>query len=71
MLVELRPEVKDSAMLTAEVLGLLVADPMTRPIRRVMIHPGFPVDVRHNAKINREQLAIWASRRLGTVSVFG
>ena len=71
MLVELRPEAKVSAMLTAEVLGLLVAEPMTRPIRRVMIHSGFPVDVRHNAKINREQLAIWASRQLGTVSVFG
>ena len=27
-------------------------------------HPGFPVDIRHNAKIGRETLALWASRRL-------
>lgn len=71
MLVELRLGVKESSALTAEVLALLAAEPMTQAIQRVMIHPGFPVDVRHNAKINRELLAVWASRRLGTVSVFG
>ncbi|MEU5809420.1 AMP-binding protein [Streptomyces sp. NPDC047718] len=27
-------------------------------------HPGFPVDIRHNAKIGREELARWAERRL-------
>ncbi|MEJ7745741.1 MAG: olefin beta-lactone synthetase [Luteimonas sp.] len=27
-------------------------------------HPGFPVDIRHNAKIGRETLAVWASKRL-------
>ena len=27
-------------------------------------HPGFPVDIRHNAKINREALARWATRIL-------
>ena len=26
---------------------------------------GFPVDIRHNAKIGREKLAVWASRQLG------
>jgi acyl-CoA synthetase (AMP-forming)/AMP-acid ligase II len=26
---------------------------------------GFPVDVRHNAKVNREKLARWADRKLG------
>ena len=25
-------------------------------------HPGFPVDIRHNAKINRELLAVWARK---------
>jgi hypothetical protein len=24
------------------------------------VHPGFPVDIRHNAKIGREKLAEWA-----------
>ena len=28
-------------------------------------HPGFPVDPRHNSKIAREKLAVWADRRLG------
>lgn len=30
----------------------------------VLRHPGFPVDIRHNAKIGRERLAVWAAQRL-------
>jgi len=33
-------------------------------IRHVLFHHSLPVDVRHNAKINREALARWAARRL-------
>ena len=33
---------------------------VTRPIHNFMFHSCFPVDVRHNAKIFREQLATWA-----------
>lgn len=36
----------------------------TRPIKHFLIHPGFPVDIRHNAKISREVLAEWAAERL-------
>lgn len=36
----------------------------TADIKHFLIHPGFPVDIRHNAKINREQLSDWASERL-------
>ncbi len=32
----------------------------TAGIDRFMRHPGFPVDIRHNAKIGREKLAAWA-----------
>ncbi|UXK07330.1 fatty acid CoA ligase family protein [Shewanella putrefaciens] len=32
----------------------------TQGIKRFLIHPDFPVDVRHNAKIFREKLAVWA-----------
>ena len=32
----------------------------TAGIDRFRIHPGFPVDIRHNAKIFREKLALWA-----------
>ncbi len=28
-------------------------------------HPSFPVDVRHNSKIFREKLAVWADKQLG------
>jgi acyl-coenzyme A synthetase/AMP-(fatty) acid ligase len=33
-------------------------------IRHILAHPSLPVDVRHNAKINREQLTVWAARRI-------
>ena len=35
----------------------------TRSIRRILFHPSFPVDIRHNAKIFREKLAVWATGR--------
>ena len=37
----------------------------TRGIAMFLDHPRFPVDVRHNSKIFREQLAVWADRKLG------
>jgi hypothetical protein len=36
----------------------------TAEIDTFLIHPGFPVDVRHNAKIFREKLALWAQEEL-------
>ncbi|HST44953.1 MAG TPA: fatty acid CoA ligase family protein [Luteimonas sp.] len=36
----------------------------TAGIADVLFHPGFPVDIRHNAKIGREALAAWAARAL-------
>jgi acyl-CoA synthetase (AMP-forming)/AMP-acid ligase II len=36
----------------------------TRQISRFLIHPAFPVDIRHNAKIFREKLAVWAAEKL-------
>lgn len=37
----------------------------TADIDTFLFHPGFPVDIRHNAKIGREQLARWAAKELG------
>lgn len=37
----------------------------TRTIATFLLHRGFPVDVRHNSKIFREKLAVWANRKLG------
>jgi acyl-CoA synthetase (AMP-forming)/AMP-acid ligase II len=36
----------------------------TRTIETVLFHRSFPVDIRHNAKIFREKLAVWAARKL-------
>jgi len=47
---------------TEELLQLGAAHSITQSIRRVLFHPAFPVDIRHNAKIGREQLARWAAR---------
>jgi len=33
-------------------------------LQHYLIHPGFPVDIRHNAKIGREKLAQWAAGQL-------
>ncbi len=35
----------------------------TRDIHAFFVHPGFPVDVRHNAKIFREKLGDWAQEK--------
>ncbi|MBF6330769.1 fatty acid CoA ligase family protein [Nocardia transvalensis] len=48
-----------------ELWRLAAAREMTSPIRVFLYHEGFPVDIRHNAKIGREELAGWAARRLG------
>ncbi|HUU81859.1 MAG TPA: fatty acid CoA ligase family protein [Phycisphaerae bacterium] len=47
-----------------ELLDLGRANELTRDVHDVLFHRGFPVDVRHNAKINREKLAVWAEDRL-------
>ncbi|WP_280269773.1 fatty acid CoA ligase family protein [Nocardia wallacei] len=38
---------------------------LTAPVSEFLFHPSFPVDIRHNAKIGREQLAEWATARAG------
>ncbi len=54
---------KGSPQLRKESLDLGAHDAQTKQIRTLLFHPSFPVDVRHNAKIFREQLARWARSR--------
>lgn len=49
----------------AELLELAARHETTRTIRTILFHPAFPVDIRHNAKIGREKLAVEAARRFG------
>ncbi len=48
----------------AELRELGSQNECTRQIQTILFHPSFPVDVRHNAKIFRDKLAVWASRQL-------
>ena len=40
----------------------------TADVDAFLCHPGFPVDIRHNAKIGREKLAVWATEKLKRTS---
>jgi hypothetical protein len=53
------------SVLIAELLELGAAHEHTRGIRQLLFHPRFPMDIRHNAKIGREKLSDWASKRVG------
>ena len=46
--------------LTKQLLELAQKHLHTRPIKQVLYKSRFPVDVRHNAKIRREDLTVWA-----------
>ena len=63
--VELEPESRPASQadLHRELLALGARHPLTQPIKRILYHPAFPVDIRHNAKIFREKLAAWAARQ--------
>ncbi len=47
-----------------ELLEIGAQYEITAGIGELLFHPGFPVDIRHNAKIFREKLAVWAERRI-------
>jgi len=50
--------------LVDEILAMAKKHESTSAIADVLFHEGFPVDRRHNAKIHREELAVWAASRL-------
>jgi acyl-CoA synthetase (AMP-forming)/AMP-acid ligase II len=50
--------------LIQELLELGKSFPHTEQIKFFLLHPEFPVDIRHNAKIFREQLAKWAEEKV-------
>jgi len=45
-------------------LSIAASHPHTKEVSTILFHPAFPVDIRHNAKIFREKLAIWAAEQL-------
>lgn len=47
-----------------ELAERAASQPHTAGIREFLFHPSLPVDIRHNVKINREQLTLWATEQL-------
>ena len=69
MIVELWPNKKpaddqEQRQLVQELLVLAGNHHLTEAVHEVLIHPSLPVDIRHNSKIFREQLALWAAEKL-------
>ena len=63
--VELEKGVKvDRKLLREELLAIARDHIHTHCIETILFHRSFPVDIRHNAKIFREKLAVWAAGRL-------
>jgi acyl-CoA synthetase (AMP-forming)/AMP-acid ligase II len=54
----------DRSEIVRELEAIAAAHDHTREIRRFLFHPGFPVDIRHNAKIGREKLSRWAQKKV-------
>ena len=48
-----------------ELLALAQTFENTKNIKNFLFHKSFPVDIRHNSKIFREKLAVWAVEKLG------
>lgn len=47
--------------LVSELRRRSANSPQTAAIEHFLVHPAFPVDIRHNSKIFRERLAVWAA----------
>ncbi len=55
---------QEQKQLLNELKSIAQSHELTKTIQQFLIHPGFPVDIRHNAKIFREKLADWAQEQL-------
>ncbi len=54
----------DRGQLEYELLEIAAANELTKSIKTILFHRAFPVDIRHNSKIFREKLAVWAEKKL-------
>ncbi|MBN5107785.1 AMP-binding protein [Stenotrophomonas maltophilia] len=62
--VELQRGQSDSPALREALRAKAAARLPDANLQHVLVHPAFPVDIRHNAKIGREKLAVWAGAEL-------
>lgn len=61
--VELEPGTKIGDI-PRDLLALGQRHARTKSVKTFLFHPSFPVDIRHNAKIFREKLAVWAEGKV-------
>lgn len=54
----------DKSDIEKELLQIAKNSEQTKRIQTILFHKRFPVDIRHNSKIYREQLAEWAEKQL-------
>jgi acyl-coenzyme A synthetase/AMP-(fatty) acid ligase len=69
LLVELEEGKAWSAKLETELAAMAAGSRWEDVVQRIMQHPGFPTDPRHNSKIKREQLKLWAAEHAASVAV--
>lgn len=50
--------------LKKELLEIGKKHGITKDIKTILFHRNFPVDIRHNSKIFREKLAVWAAKKM-------
>jgi acyl-CoA synthetase (AMP-forming)/AMP-acid ligase II len=62
--VELKPGRHDWGQIQKDLKRIAMEHSQLAQIEYFLHHQAFPVDVRHNSKIFREKLAVWASRRI-------
>ena len=58
----------DRSKTESELADLANQNSLPDKLNRFLWHSSFPVDVRHNSKINREQLAEWAAARVNPLA---
>jgi acyl-CoA synthetase (AMP-forming)/AMP-acid ligase II len=64
LIVEVHGKKIQRQALFSDLRQMALGNDMTRTIKHFLVHPGFPVDIRHNAKIFREKLSLWAGAKL-------
>lgn len=66
MCVELKKGVSSSKLdqIKKELLEISSSNPLTENIKTILFHEDFPVDIRHNSKIFREKLSVWAEEQI-------
>ena len=70
VVIECWPEYKttsraDEQQLLDEIKSLAAKNPLTSSISHFLQRNALPVDIRHNAKIFREKISVWAQEKLG------